>query len=225
MATQINSTAQKRPKWVKRLVILGALVVVYTITGFFIVPAIIKSQMLKRIPALTHREASIESVKVNPYALSLTLNNFSLKDPDGETFVGFDRVYVNFQLSSIFKRCWVFDEISVDAPLIPATYLTNGKFNFSDLLTNLMAAAPVPKPAALKIFRAPARPEKFSTSSLPMARWLSPTEPAIRPSRRGISPLTSISPASLPSFMTPTAPISFRAATLARVSPGKAASM
>jgi hypothetical protein len=91
---------RKRTKW---LTILGAALLLYTIIGFFVVPAIIKSQMLKRLPALTKRQVAIERVKFNPYVLSLTIDGFSLKETNGEVFDSFGELYVNFQLSSIFS--------------------------------------------------------------------------------------------------------------------------
>ncbi len=136
----IKGRRRKPFKWLVRLAVVFVL---YTVIGFFVVPAVIKSQMLKRIPALTKRQVSVEQVKCNPYALSLTIRGFSLKEKSGEVFSSFDELYVNFQLSSIFQRKFVFDEISLKSPFAQVTYLKDGTFNFSDLLTN---AAPASKP-------------------------------------------------------------------------------
>jgi hypothetical protein len=138
---------KKLSPWIRRLIWAGALLLVYTVTGFFIVPAIIKAQLLKRLPPLTHRQVALEQVKFNPYVLSLTLRGFALKEPGGDAFVSFDELYVNFQLSSIFKRKWVFAEVSLKEPFAQVTYRADGNFNFSDLLTN-SPAVPPPPPAA-----------------------------------------------------------------------------
>jgi hypothetical protein len=128
----------KRTKW---LVALGTVVVLYTVTGFFIVPAIVKSQMLKRLPAMTKRQAAIERVKFNPYAFSLTIDGFSLKETNGDVFSSFSEFYVRFQLSSVFKGSWVFADITLQDPFVQITYLKPGTFNFANLLGSPPPAA------------------------------------------------------------------------------------
>src|ERR1700743_2079295 len=137
--------AQKRPaarfKWIKRIAIVLA---IYTIVGFFIVPAIIKWQMLKRLPALTKRQATVEQVKFNPYAMSLTIRGFSLNETNGDPFVSFDEFYVNFQpWASLFHWGIVLSDLSLTKPFAQVSYLQDGTFNFANLIdTN---APPAPK--------------------------------------------------------------------------------
>ena len=131
-------------KWPLRL---GIALVIYTLVGFFVIPAIIKSQMLKRLPALTKRTVSIGEVKCNPYTLSLTIRGLALKEANGEMFSSFDEFYANFQLwSSLFKRSWVFDEISLKEPFARVTYQADGNFNFANLINNPSAESKPPQP-------------------------------------------------------------------------------
>src|SRR5690242_10911647 len=95
----------KSPRARRRRRIIFALLI-YTIVGFFVAPAIIKWQLVKRLPGLTHRQAAVQKVKLNPYALSLTIRDLSLTETNGESFAGFDEFYVNFQLSSLFRWAW-----------------------------------------------------------------------------------------------------------------------
>jgi Domain of Unknown Function (DUF748) len=130
----------KRFKWLKRIVIA---LVLYALVGFFVVPAVIKSQMLKRLPALTHREAAVQQVRFNPFALSLTIRGFSLKETNGEDFTSFDEFYVNFQpVASLFKQTWVFSEISLQKPFAQVTYREDGTFNFANLIDTNAPASP-----------------------------------------------------------------------------------
>ncbi|MGA2435842.1 MAG: DUF748 domain-containing protein, partial [Bryobacteraceae bacterium] len=150
------TAARKRLARFKWPVRIGVVLFLYTLAGFFLVPAIIKSQMLKRLPALTKRQVAIEQVKFNPYALSLTIRGLSLKEPNGEVFSSFDELYVNFQLSSIFKRKWVFAEISLKRPFVQVTYREDGNFNFANLISN--PEPPPPKgppspPPALVVYQ------------------------------------------------------------------------
>ena len=146
MATDATSTKANRSarfKWSRRFVVA---LLIYTVVGFFVVPAIIKSQMLKRLPGLTKRQASVQQVRFNPYVLSLTIRGFSLKEADGEVFSSFDEFYINFQLwASLFKQSWVFKEISLKKPFAQITYREDGNFNFANLISN---SSPEPKQPA-----------------------------------------------------------------------------
>jgi hypothetical protein len=130
-----------KKKWV---IGVGIVVLLYTVLGFFVLPAIIKSQMLKRLPALTHRNVAVQQVKLNPYALSFTLRGFSLTETNGEEFASLGELYVNFQAISLFKRGLVFKEISVTKPSANILRLATGLFNFANLLTNSAPAKAQP---------------------------------------------------------------------------------
>lgn len=139
-ATSAKGIWSARFKWPRRIAIT---LLIYTVVGFFVVPAVIKSQMLKRLPALTKRQVEVRQVRFNPYVLSLTIRGFSLKEPDGEVFSSFDEFYINFQLwASLFKQSWVFKEISLNKPFAQITYREDGNFNFANLISN---AAPESK--------------------------------------------------------------------------------
>lgn len=145
---EVSTTAKKptRLKWVRRIAVV---LVIYTVMGFFVAPAIIKSQMLKRLPALTKRQVTVTQVKCNPYVLSLTIRGFALKEANGDVFSSFDEFYVNFQpWASLFKWSWVFDEISLKKPFAQIIYQPDGSFNFMNLLTNAAPAAKPPSSSA-----------------------------------------------------------------------------
>jgi hypothetical protein len=126
---------------------VGAAFVFFNIFSFFILPAIIKSQMLKRLPALTHRNVAVQEVKLNPYTLSFTLRGFSLTETNGDEFVSLDELYINFEAISLLKRGFVFSEIHVKKPSANIVRLADGTFNFSNLLTITNAAPSEVQPA------------------------------------------------------------------------------
>ena len=90
---------------------IGIALIVYALVGFFLLPAIIKWQLLKRLPAITRRTVAVQQVKLNPFALSLIIRGFTLKETNGDVFYSFDELYANLQLISVFKRAFVFKEI------------------------------------------------------------------------------------------------------------------
>ncbi|HEX5219064.1 MAG TPA: DUF748 domain-containing protein [Verrucomicrobiae bacterium] len=118
----------------KKYVAIGLLL--YAVVGFFVVPPIIKWQLHKQLPTYTHRQATVKQVRVNPFALSLTVRGLALTETNGTPFAGFDELYVNFQLSSLFRWAWTFRDIKVVRPTVNIVCRADGQFNFSDLLTN-----------------------------------------------------------------------------------------
>jgi hypothetical protein len=145
-----DSPAAKRAKRIKWLRWTAIAFVVYTLTGFFIVPAIIKWQMRKQLPGMTKRSVEVKQVKVNPLVFSLTIRGLALKEPDGTVFSSFDEFYINFQpLRSLFHWTPSFKELIVIKPFVQVTLKEDGTFNFANLLppqTNAPPANAKPKP-------------------------------------------------------------------------------
>jgi len=144
-----NSLTPRRHK--VALWIFG-LLVFYTITGFLILPPVVRSVAVKQISRQLDREVSIESVKINPFVLSTTIRGLLIKDKDGEPFVSWNEVYVNLQLSSFFGHAWVFKEISTSKPFVRVQMNRDYTFNFSDILAKFATNAPAAAPTT------PARP-------------------------------------------------------------------
>ncbi|HEY1173796.1 MAG TPA: DUF748 domain-containing protein [Verrucomicrobiae bacterium] len=126
--------AFKKTKGFRRLVWATVVLVVYSIVGFLVLPAVIKSQLIKRLPEYTKRQVSIADVKLNPFALSYTMRGFSLTETNGETFASLGEVYVNFELSSIFNGAWTLGTVSVKEPFAQVTRKADGTFNFDNLI-------------------------------------------------------------------------------------------
>jgi hypothetical protein len=146
------------PRRRKLLFWVVGLLLFYTVTGFLILPPIIRSVAVTQLSKQLDREVSIQKVKLNPFAFSTAIRGLLIKDKDGESFVSWDEVYVNFQLSSFLGHPWVFKEISVNGPFARAQMNKDGTFNFSDLITKFSstnATATPPKtpakPVALRI--------------------------------------------------------------------------
>jgi len=136
---------------------IAGLLLFYIVVGFLILPPIIRHVAVKVLSAQLDRQVSIEKIKINPLALSTTIRGVLIKDKDGQPFVSWDEVYVNFQLSSFFGHAWVFKEISTSKPFVRVQMNKGGTFNFTDLITKFSTnAAPAQvktesKPIALRV--------------------------------------------------------------------------
>lgn len=139
----------RRRRWLR---IGGIVVVLYALLGFFVLPAVVKWQLRKQLPILTHRVAKVDQVRMNPFALSLTIRKLVLTETNGTAFAAFDELYVNFELSSIFHQAWTFGEIHLTHPTANLIRFEDGGFNFANLAGANAAATtnpPAPPPAVL----------------------------------------------------------------------------
>lgn len=136
----------RKPRGRKWTLGIGGALVVYLLVGFFLIPAVIKWQLLKQLPAATHRSASVRQVKFNPLVLSLTIRGLGLAETNGQPFVSFEEFYANFQLSSLFRLAWTFDRISLTEPRAVIVLGEDGQFNFADLLEPSTNAPSKPEP-------------------------------------------------------------------------------
>ena len=138
----INNSLSRRRR--KLLIAAATFAFVYTVVGFFVLPAVIKSQLLQRLPLLTKRQATVEEVKLNPYALSLTIRGLKLSETNGDSFASLGEFYGNVELSSVLRGKLVFSELSVKEPSANIIWQADGTFNFANLIppsTNAPAPA------------------------------------------------------------------------------------
>ncbi|MDA8174155.1 MAG: DUF748 domain-containing protein [Nitrospiraceae bacterium] len=120
---------------------------VFSVTGFFIAPPVIKSVLTSKLSKALHRQVIIREVRVNPFALSVTVRGFRAMGKDGKlTFAYFDELYLNLQSISILKRGLVFSAIKLKSPYLNIVRNEDKSYNFSDLLGQPKASGPK-KPA------------------------------------------------------------------------------
>lgn len=130
LLTSLNTKRmRKRVAWGMGLILL------YVILGFFILPPILRAVAVRQLTQQLNRPASIQQVRINPLTLSLTVKGLAVKERNDQPFVSWDELYANFQLSSLFRWAWTFDEIQLREPRIRMVLEENGRFNFADLLT------------------------------------------------------------------------------------------
>ncbi len=142
--------AQPSSHFRRKLCIAAVLLAVFTVTGFFVVPPVLKSQLEKRISAQLGRTVTLGKVRCNPYSLSLTLEDFDIRLKDGNgSFLGWSRLYVNFDALASMTGDWVLSEVELDGFHATTVIKADGSLNFSDILARLTppaVAAPHAKP-------------------------------------------------------------------------------
>jgi hypothetical protein len=156
---------QRSPKWLRLLFIAAGLFAFYVIAGFFIAPAIVRTQLQKRLSAELGREVRVEKVALNPLTLSGALEGFAIRERDGtKNFVAWTRAFANFDSWSLLVGEWRFDEVTLDGAEANIAVDREGKLNFADILARLSAAPantePAGEPKPLRIGRLSVRTAK-----------------------------------------------------------------
>ncbi|MDE2308377.1 MAG: DUF748 domain-containing protein [Xanthomonadaceae bacterium] len=122
----------------RALLVLGILLAVFGLLGFFAAPPLLKSQLQSRLGTLLGRPVTIGAVHFDPYTLRLDLDRLHIGAPDGHAaFVDVDRLTINASWTSLFRRAPVLDELALRHPQLHITRLAPQRFNFSDLLERL----------------------------------------------------------------------------------------
>ncbi len=130
ITTGIAGFAKRRRRW---LYSLGGLLVLYTVLGFFLAPWAVQKVAVDAVSDQLDSDLRLDKIAINPFVLSLTVDGLELDDPAGEPLLRVGQIFVNFQLSSIFRRAWTFAGIRFDAPELFLSRDSDGALNLLKL--------------------------------------------------------------------------------------------
>ncbi len=135
-------SSPKRAVWLRRArnATIAAVVVAIVIglLGFFVAPGIVRSVAERQITEQLGRKATIGSLKLNPYRLSASIDDFRLYEADGTSLaVEIRTLFADVSSASLFKRALVFDELRVVGPTLRVARLDTERFSFSDIVDRL----------------------------------------------------------------------------------------
>ena len=90
--------------------IVSCLLGIYAVSGFYLLPMLVKSKLPGLIQKATGRKASVAKVRLDPFSLKLSLQGFELQEPDGRHFAGFDDFFADINgPQSISQAALVID--------------------------------------------------------------------------------------------------------------------
>ncbi|TAN38775.1 MAG: DUF748 domain-containing protein [Nitrospirae bacterium] len=113
----------------------GIALVCFAIIGFFILPPIIKSVLIKNLSEKLHRTVTVRKVAVNPFVLSVDIEGIMVSErgkPDA--FVSLEQLHLNLEAVSLIKRGLIMKEIRIVNPSVRINRDGENHYNFSDLL-------------------------------------------------------------------------------------------
>ncbi|HSF05857.1 MAG TPA: DUF748 domain-containing protein [Methylomirabilota bacterium] len=128
--------------------VVAVLAVAYTLAGFFLLPRLITTYVPRYVQERLQRRAEIGEVRLNPLLFKLEIKHFRLQEADGRPLLSFDRLFVDFELSSLFRMAWTFAEIQLEAPRLNVILARDGRLNLAEFLDAFPRSEPAPRPAA-----------------------------------------------------------------------------
>jgi hypothetical protein len=135
-----NEPGKKKTRiiWIKRIsLIIVGLFLFYVLVGFWVVPPLLKPKLEEQLSSLLGRKVTIAEINLNPLVLSATTSDLVIHEIDGQPFAGFEELYANAQLSSIFKWAFTVREIRLQVPFGVVKLLPDNKLNIDDILAKL----------------------------------------------------------------------------------------
>jgi len=107
------SIAIFRSKIFIAVAIAAVLVGLYALLGFKLAPKLVRSQAIEFVRTTYGRELKIGAVHVQPFKLQLEIHDLAFPDDDGRTMLGFERLFADFELSSLWKRAYYFRDVQL----------------------------------------------------------------------------------------------------------------
>jgi uncharacterized protein involved in outer membrane biogenesis len=138
VAVPMKNRENPRPLWWRILAgrpfgITVALLLVYTLGGFFLAPYLVQRYTPKIVLEQLQRRATIGEVRINPFLFTLEAADASLAEADGTPLLGFKRLFVDFELSSLLRWAWVFREFNLSRPRVDVVIDPDGSVNLTRL--------------------------------------------------------------------------------------------
>ncbi len=119
----------------QRIAAVGAgLVLLYALVGFAIAPPIARRVLIDVIAEETGHRVELEDLRLNPFTLAARAEGFTVYADDGQPITGFERLYVNLQLESIWRNRVVLARVSLRGPRVRAALYEDGRLNLAALL-------------------------------------------------------------------------------------------
>src|SRR5262245_52395335 len=109
----------RHPRTRKIAIWVVAIVAAFGILAGLVAPPLLRGKVASMLSEKLHRQVSIEQIRINPFAMSVTVRGFLVKERQGSaTALSFDELYANLELASLFRWAPVLKEIRLVKPYV-----------------------------------------------------------------------------------------------------------
>ncbi len=166
----------KSPLWRRLLLPAAVLAVLLLLGAWLLAPILARAPLERRLSAALQRPVTIERLRINPLALSVSIEKLQITDPDRQVLVSWDNLYANLNFFPLLRGTLSFSDLSLTRFQGDLRVSADGQLNIADLLAPAPSANPSPSPrihiARLQINNSTLR---YTDASAPFETQIGPT--------------------------------------------------
>ncbi len=129
---------------------LASAVVAYALLGYLLLPRLLEAGLRQQAEAIGLQVERLGRVAVDPFALTLAIDDLALTTPDGADRLGWQALQVDAGWQTIRNLAWTVDDFRVNAPFVHLRRQADGRIDLIERLVAWQArdtSPPGPTPA------------------------------------------------------------------------------
>ena len=128
------------------VIVLAVLVGLYALAGFLLLPWWLEKALPEQLEQRMGWQAQVESIRVNPFALSMEAEGFAARDQADEPVTAFEKLRVDVSFLQLVRGIIGFEEIRLTEPDIRLDLLEDYSVNYARDWQNANPPASEPEP-------------------------------------------------------------------------------
>ena len=142
---QQSLSVARHPRTRKIVLWLASILFAIGVLLGLVAPPLIRGKVASALSDKLHRPVTIEQIAINPFAMTMAVRGFLMKERQGEApALSFDELFVNLEMRSIFRLGPVIKELRLIKPYLSVIRNEDGKYNFQDLIDEFTGGPPKP---------------------------------------------------------------------------------
>ncbi|MFH0351761.1 MAG: DUF748 domain-containing protein [Chromatiales bacterium] len=126
---------------------IAAALALYALAGFLLIPYLVRHYVPKLAAEQLSCQAAVAEVRFNPFLFAFEAKDFSFKDAAGEAIFGFQRLFVDFELESLYRWAWTFADIRLEGWSADLVIDREGRLNLAKIAAALPESNEASPPA------------------------------------------------------------------------------
>ena len=140
-------SAARHPRTRKIVLWLASILFAIGVLLGLVAPPLLRGKVASALSDTLHRPVTIEQIAINPYAMTVAIRGFLMKERQGDaTAVSFDELFINLEMRSIFRLGPVLKELRLIKPYVSLIRNDDSKYNFQDLIDEFTQKPSEPGP-------------------------------------------------------------------------------
>ncbi|MEE4607471.1 MAG: hypothetical protein V2L15_01170, partial [Desulfobacteraceae bacterium] len=135
MTSESQTTSPSRRRRVIQWTLIGiaALMVLYTLAGFLVLPWWIESYGARMLGDRLQRPVAVAEATFNPFKFTLELKDVSIRETDDQPLAAVARIFVDLEPSAYLRGSATVRTVEIDRPEVFVLRMPDGRVNLTQL--------------------------------------------------------------------------------------------